>query len=110
MTAAGRETGGEGKRVPARPSPGRIRRCDASLGHGWLSGSGLPTVDPAVDQARLPAASTRKGGLFFLYSLDTLAALSQQTNFAVGCYCAEESRCHRSLLRELFLKRGAQVI
>ena len=42
--------------------------------------------------------------------LDTLAALSQQTNFAVGCYCAEESRCHRSLLRELFLKRGAEVI
>ena len=42
--------------------------------------------------------------------LDTLAALSQQTNFAVGCYCADESRCHRSLLRELFLARGGDVI
>jgi len=42
--------------------------------------------------------------------LDTLAALSRQTNFAVGCYCADESRCHRRLLRELFLVRGAPVI
>ena len=41
--------------------------------------------------------------------LDTLAALSHQTNFSVGCYCAEESRCHRSLLRALLLERGASV-
>ncbi|MBP6778444.1 MAG: DUF488 family protein, partial [Piscinibacter sp.] len=34
-------------------------------------------------------------------SLDLLAALSQQSNFALGCYCADESRCHRSLLRQL---------
>ena len=34
--------------------------------------------------------------------LDLLAALSHQTNFAVGCYCADEARCHRSLLRELW--------
>ena len=41
--------------------------------------------------------------------LDTLAALSHQTNFSVGCYCADESRCHRSLLRELLVERGASV-
>lgn len=41
--------------------------------------------------------------------LDLLAALSHQTNFAVGCYCEEESRCHRSLLRELLEQRGAAV-
>jgi uncharacterized protein YeaO (DUF488 family) len=41
--------------------------------------------------------------------LDTLAALSHHTNFTVGCYCADESRCHRSLLRELLLERGAKV-
>lgn len=41
--------------------------------------------------------------------LDLLAALSHQTNFAVGCYCADESRCHRSVLRELFAERGADV-
>ena len=41
--------------------------------------------------------------------LDLLAALSLQTNFAVGCYCADERRCHRSILRELLLARGADV-
>ena len=39
--------------------------------------------------------------------LDLLAALSHQTNFAVGCYCEDESRCHRSVLRELLAERGA---
>jgi len=41
--------------------------------------------------------------------LDVLAALSQQTNFAVGCYCADESRCHRSVLRELLAEHGAKM-
>jgi uncharacterized protein YeaO (DUF488 family) len=40
----------------------------------------------------------------------TLAALSQQANFSVGCYCADESRCHRSLLRELLVAEGAVVV
>jgi uncharacterized protein YeaO (DUF488 family) len=39
--------------------------------------------------------------------LEVLAALSHQTDFSVGCYCADESRCHRSVLRELLLERGA---
>jgi len=39
--------------------------------------------------------------------LDLLAALSQQTSFSVGCYCADERRCHRSVLRELLAARGA---
>lgn len=39
--------------------------------------------------------------------LDVLAALSHQTSFAVGCYCADESRCHRSVLRELLAQHGA---
>lgn len=41
--------------------------------------------------------------------LDTLAALSHQTNFAVGCYCADENRCHRSILRKLLAERGAEI-
>ncbi|MGB9618587.1 MAG: DUF488 domain-containing protein, partial [Desulfomonilaceae bacterium] len=41
--------------------------------------------------------------------LDLLAALSRQTNFAIGCYCENEARCHRSLLKELLLERGALV-
>ncbi len=39
-----------------------------------------------------------------------LAALSSQTNFSVGCYCADETRCHRSLLKGLLVERGAEVI
>lgn len=42
-------------------------------------------------------------------TLDLLAVLSHQTNFSVGCYCADESHCHRSLLRTLLLERGAEV-
>ena len=42
-------------------------------------------------------------------AVDLLAALSRRTNLAVGCYCEDESRCHRSLLRELLVARGARV-
>lgn len=42
-------------------------------------------------------------------NLDLLAALSHQTNFAVGCYCENEADCHRSLLRELLKERGALI-
>lgn len=42
-------------------------------------------------------------------TLDLLAALSHQTNFSVGCYCEQESRCHRSVLRQLLSARGANI-
>lgn len=42
-------------------------------------------------------------------SLDLLAALSHQANFAMGCYCENENRCHRSLLRSLLSDRGAII-
>jgi uncharacterized protein YeaO (DUF488 family) len=42
--------------------------------------------------------------------LGLLAALSHQTNFSVGCYCAEEARCHRSVLKSLLRERKAEVI
>ena len=41
--------------------------------------------------------------------LDLLAALSHTTALSVGCYCEDESRCHRSVLRELLTERGAQI-
>jgi uncharacterized protein YeaO (DUF488 family) len=40
-------------------------------------------------------------------TLDVLAALSHKSDFSVGCYCADEARCHRSVLRELLRERGA---
>lgn len=41
--------------------------------------------------------------------LDLLAALSHATDLAVGCYCEDENRCHRSVLRELLEDRGANL-
>jgi uncharacterized protein YeaO (DUF488 family) len=41
--------------------------------------------------------------------LDLLAALSHRADLAVGCYCEDESRCHRSVLRSLLLERGARL-
>ena len=42
--------------------------------------------------------------------LDLLAALSHQTNFSLGCYCENEARCHRSVLKELLAERGAAFV
>jgi uncharacterized protein YeaO (DUF488 family) len=41
--------------------------------------------------------------------LDLLAALSQSAEFSVGCYCEDEARCHRSVLRRLLKERGANL-
>ena len=42
--------------------------------------------------------------------LDVLAALSHHSHFSLGCYCDDENRCHRSVLRELLKERGADVL
>jgi uncharacterized protein YeaO (DUF488 family) len=43
------------------------------------------------------------------HTLALLAALSHRTDFSVGCYCEDEARCHRSLLRELLSEHGARL-
>lgn len=43
------------------------------------------------------------------HSLQLLAVLSRQADFSVGCYCENEARCHRSLLRELLAELGAEL-
>jgi uncharacterized protein YeaO (DUF488 family) len=68
----------------------------------------------SVDDAR-SWASFRRGYLAEMKApdasrlLDLVAALSHRTSLSVGCYCADESRCHRSLLRELLQDRGADI-
>ena len=42
------------------------------------------------------------------HAIALLAALSQHTDFSVGCYCEDESHCHRSILRELLAAQGAK--
>jgi uncharacterized protein YeaO (DUF488 family) len=57
-----------------------------------------------VKKYRAEMADPEKGRI-----LDLLAALSHDTNFSVGCYCENEARCHRSILRELLAQRGAEL-
>jgi len=52
-------------------------------------------------EMRQPAAS---------HALDLLAALSRVCELSVGCYCVDESRCHRSVLRDMLAERGAQLV
>jgi uncharacterized protein YeaO (DUF488 family) len=84
----------------------------------------LPNLAPSAKTIRLARAgdSTRQWGAFAkryraemaapdnIRLLDLLAALSHGTSFSVGCYCADESRCHRSILRQLLVDRGAAVL
>jgi uncharacterized protein YeaO (DUF488 family) len=83
----------------------------------------LPNLAPAAETVKLAqgSSSTREWAAFARRYraemarpdasrvLDLLAALSHGTNFSVGCYCADESRCHRSILRRLLIERGAEV-
>lgn len=57
--------------------------------------------------ARRYRAEMRRPGPARLIAV--LAALAPHTNFSVGCYCENESRCHRSVLRELLQRAGATV-
>jgi uncharacterized protein YeaO (DUF488 family) len=43
------------------------------------------------------------------HSLELLAVLSHTTDFSVGCYCEDEDRCHRSILKQLLIENGAKV-
>jgi uncharacterized protein YeaO (DUF488 family) len=43
------------------------------------------------------------------HDLELLASLSHAANFSVGCYCENENRCHRSILKQLLVEKGAKV-
>jgi len=44
------------------------------------------------------------------HALELLATLSHHADFSLGCYCADETHCHRSILRELLEQRGAEIV
>jgi len=83
----------------------------------------LPNVAPTPELMKLgQAAEAEKDWVVFVRKyrkelaevdksrvLDLLAALSHHANFSVGCYCENEARCHRSVLREQLLERGAKL-
>ena len=72
----------------------------------------LKTVSPPLDESAWRAFSRKFTAEMkqpaARRDLDLLAALSHQANFAIGCYCEDETRCHRALLRVLLESRGAR--
>ena len=113
---------GEGLRIGTvrRPPRGvaRERLADDDWYDVWL-----PQLAPSADlvkQARAMTTPAAWQGFVRRYRREMatadnarlvalLAALSHQTNLSVGCYCADEARCHRSVLRELLAERGAKL-
>jgi uncharacterized protein YeaO (DUF488 family) len=113
---------GEGLRIgTVRRPPRGVPKSQFSSGD-WYD-VWLPNLAPSADTIRLLRSGdpARQWSLFerrFRAEmakaepraiLDLLAALSHRTDVSVGCYCEVESRCHRSILRELLLDRGAEI-
>jgi len=83
----------------------------------------LPQLAPSAEQVKIAlAAKSEREWKAFVKAyrremsepdaarlLDLLAALAKDSAFSVGCYCEDEARCHRSVLRELLQDRGAVV-
>jgi uncharacterized protein YeaO (DUF488 family) len=113
---------GEGLRIGTvrRPPRGVLKSEYASKNYYdvWL-----PSLAPTADLVKLAlAADSAKDWNRFVKGyrrqmaateasalIDALAALSHQTDFSVGCYCLDESRCHRSILRQLLIERDAFI-
>ena len=112
----------EGLRIGTVRRPPRGVPKSEYASQGWYD-VWLPNIAPSAELMTLGrAAETEKDWTAFVKKyrrelsdpeksrvLDLLVALSQQTNFSVGCYCENEKRCHRSVLRELLAERGAQL-
>lgn len=110
----------EGTRIGTVRRPPRGVPKEAFATQNWYD-VWFPNLAPSVEIMKLAQqATSTKDWLIFCKkyraemtipdnrrTLDLLAALSLQNNFSVGCYCADESRCHRSVLRELLAERGA---
>jgi uncharacterized protein YeaO (DUF488 family) len=113
---------GEGTRVgTVRRPPRGVPKAEFARGN-WYD-VWFPTLAPSLETMKLGlsaetpaewAAFTRKFRAEMkapeaAHALDLLAALSHQANLSIGCYCEDERRCHRSLLRELLAARGADI-
>ena len=114
---------GEGVRIgTVRRPPRGIPKAEFS--HRNYYGVWLPNLAPSVDlMAQAKAAATEKEWGRFVGKfrqeldereagkvLDVFAALSRTTHFSIGCYCEDENRCHRAVLRALLEERGADIL
>jgi uncharacterized protein YeaO (DUF488 family) len=113
---------GEGLRIGTVRRPPRGVPRDQFAAQDWYD-VWFPNLSPSAETVKLAlgAATEREWAAFARRyraemaapdasrTLDLLAALSHQTNFSVGCYCPDEARCHRSILRALLAERGAKL-
>jgi uncharacterized protein YeaO (DUF488 family) len=113
---------GEGLRIGTVRRPPRGVPKSAFATQDWYD-LWFPTLAPSAETVKLgQAAQTPAQWAAFKrtyrkemaapapsQALELLAKLSHQTDFSVGCYCPEESHCHRSVLRELLLEKGARI-
>ena len=113
---------GEGTRIGTVRRPPRGVPKEAFAAQNWYD-VWFPNLAPSVDTMKFAQqATTPKEWLAFVKkyrsematpdnsrTLDLLATLSHQANFSVGCYCEDESHCHRSVLRALLAERGASL-
>ena len=112
----------EGLRVGTVRRPPRGVPATEFASQNWYDGW-YPELSPSAELVKLGVAArtTAEWAAFVKRfkremalpsasrTLDLLAALSRSANLSVGCYCEHESRCHRSVLRELLHARGAKL-
>jgi uncharacterized protein YeaO (DUF488 family) len=112
----------EGTRIgTVRRPPRGVRKAELASGN-WYD-VWFPNLAPSAATVKLAqqAATPADWRRFFrayrremaspgnAHTIALLAALSQRADFSVGCYCEDESRCHRSALRQLLVEQGARV-
>ena len=113
---------GEGTRIgTVRRPPRGVPKARFST-QNWYD-VWFPNLAPSVGTMKLgqKAASSAQWSVFARkyraemaahgakHDLELLAVLSHTTDFSVGCYCQDEDRCHRSILKQLLLENGAKV-
>jgi uncharacterized protein YeaO (DUF488 family) len=113
---------GEGLRIGTVRHPPRGVPRDQHAAQNWYD-VWFPELAPSrpIVKAAQAAASPRQWAAFVkryrsematpekVRILKLLAAMSRQSNFSVGCYCADEAGCHRSVLRALLEEHGAEL-
>jgi uncharacterized protein YeaO (DUF488 family) len=113
---------GEGTRIgTVRRPPRGVPRSEFAA-RNWYD-VWFPNLAPGVETVKLAqAARTPAQWAAFArkyraematpensHAIGLLAALSKRANFSVGCYCEDEARCHRSVLRQLLAEKGAEL-
>lgn len=112
----------EGVRIGTVRRPPRGVPKSEFAAHNWYD-VWFPNLAPSAESVKLAqAAATPAEWAAFVkryraemaapdasHALELLAALSHHSNFSVGCYCEDEARCHRSVLRELLADKGARI-